>query len=308
MIDLNALVREVKKLLQRVIGEHIEVIIQTDAADARVLADPGQVEQVLLNLGVNARDAMPKGGKLVFRTGNTVIDEDGARVRGGELAPGRYVSLSVCDSGSGMDAETKARIFEPFFTTKGPGRGTGLGLATVYGIVKQSQGAITVESEPGQGCTFTVELPQVLDALTPPAPPVAPVVPGPRTETVLAVEDEEVVRMVICSVLEHAGYKVLCAGKPEEALRLAEQNGGAINLLLTDVVMPGMSGPALAKRVVGMFPSIKVLYVSGYSERDMHEQGVTDGEIEVLQKPFTHETLVHRVREVLGDGAGIAVS
>jgi CheY-like chemotaxis protein len=198
-----------------------------------------------------------------------------------------------------MDAETKARVFEPFFTTKGPGRGTGLGLATVYGIVKQSQGAITVESEPGRGCTFRIELPQAQDAVTPAQPSAPRVERVSRKATILAVEDEEVVRMVMCSVLEQVGYEVLCAGTPEEALDLASGHVGRIDLLLTDVVMPQMSGPALADEILQLFPEIKILYVSGYSERDMREQGIGPDSLEVLAKPFAQQELLQKVKGVL---------
>jgi signal transduction histidine kinase/CheY-like chemotaxis protein len=301
VLNLNDLVRQTEKLLQRVIGEQITIVIETNAAVPRVQADPGQIEQVLMNLGVNARDAMPGGGTLTFRTANVEVGPAEAEARGDGAAPGRYVALSVSDSGVGMDAVTRARIFEPFFTTKGPGRGTGLGLATVYGIVKQSQGMIRVESEPGQGCTFTVELPEVPEPVTQPEPKAAPLEPAPKGKTVLAVEDEEVVRSVLCSVLEEAGYDVLCAGNPKEGLEIAKQMSQPLDLLLTDVIMPGMLGTALAERVVDIFPSVRVLYISGYSERDMLEQGIAEGEIEILQKPFTHEKLLRRVKELLSD-------
>lgn len=298
VIDLNKLVGDVRRLLQRVIGEHIELVFEIAATEPRVLADPGQVEQVLMNLGVNARDAMPGGGTLTFRTGNVVIDAEGARLRGGDIPPGNYIFLEVSDTGQGMDGETKARIFEPFFTTKGPGRGTGLGLATVYGIVKQSQGAITVQSEPGKGATFRVELPQVQTECTPVIAPPSVSDSHEGSATILAVEDEEVVRMVICSVLEQAGYEVLCASNPTRALELACEHENQIDLLLTDVVMPQMSGPVLAEEILEISPKAKVLYISGYSERDMRDQGIT-GDLEVMPKPFTRETLLQRVKDVL---------
>ncbi len=301
VLDLNALVRDMDKLLGRVIGEHIRIDLHTQAEDARVLADPNQLEQVILNLGVNARDAMPSGGTLLIATRNIAH----AQGSDGRLA-GECVRLSVTDTGSGMDDETRTRIFEPFFTTKGPGRGTGLGLATVYGIVKQSQGVICVESELGKGSTFVIDLPRSDGVVEAPPPPPPPIERSDKAETVLVVEDEEVVRMLVCAVLSEAGYEVLCAGSPTEALQLVQGHRGSIDLLVTDVVMPGMHGPAMARLLAPLQPCMRVLYVSGYSENDISDQGVIDPGIEVLQKPFTHEVLIRKVREVLQEDASPA--
>ena len=299
VLDLNDLVREMEKLLQRVIGEHIRIELRIEAKHARVLADPNQIEQVILNLGVNARDAMPGGGTLRIATLDRTVDAEAARLRGDDIEPGLYVSLLVSDSGSGMSAETRERIFEPFFTTKGPGKGTGLGLATVYGIVKQSRGSILVESELGHGSTFIMDLPvteAALDVTDSTAPEAAQVSHG---ETVLVAEDEEVVRMLVCAVLEECGYTVICAARPSEAIRMAQEHRGPIHLLVTDVVMPEMHGPALAKLLLAVRPGLRVLYISGYSENDISDQGVLDAGLDLLQKPFTHEQLVRKVRGLL---------
>jgi signal transduction histidine kinase/ActR/RegA family two-component response regulator len=299
VLDLNVLVRDMEKLLQRVIGEHIRFRIETRAQDARVHADPLQLEQVILNLGVNARDAMPGGGTLTVATENrAVIDAQ----HDGPVPSSGYVALIVSDTGSGMDGATRERIFEPFFTTKGPGKGTGLGLSTVYGIVKQSGGGITVESEPGRGSCFSIFLPREtapIDEIAPQPPLIAP----SNAETILVVEDEEVVRLLVCAVLQEAGYIVLCAGMPSEALKTAQNHPGTIDLLVTDVVMPEMHGPALARLITATRPGLKVLFVSGYSENDISDQGVIDPNLDVLQKPFTHQSLVRKIREILDDSA-----
>lgn len=299
VLDLNELVREMEKLLQRVIGEHFRIVHALRAEDPRVKADPGQLEQVILNLGVNARDAMPRGGTLTITTANVRLDPVSLQARGVDVAPGRYVTLSVSDTGSGMTAETKARIFEPFFTTKGPGKGTGLGLATAYGIIKQSGGGITVESEPEQGSTFTIYLPHVEAPLEPAKPALPPVERARAAETVLVAEDEEVVRQLVCTVVKDAGYEVLSASTPSEAVRIARQRPGTIHLLVTDVVMPEMHGPALARELAALQPFMRVLYISGYSDNDISAHGVIDPELEVLQKPFTQQSLLRKVRDIL---------
>ena len=304
VLDLNTLVRDMEKLLQRVIGEGIHIVLETGAQRARVRADPNQLEQVLLNLGVNARDAMPRGGTLRIATKDVALPEKEIAARGIEVAPGAYVALVVSDTGSGMDEETRARIFEPFFTTKGPGKGTGLGLATVYGIVKQSGGGITVESAVGRGCTFSIFLPASADALD--APEVTPVA-GVRggSETILVVEDEEVVRQLICTVLSDLGYTILDAESAAEGLRLVRGQDKPIDLLVTDIVMPDMHGPVLARELSPLQPGMKVLFVSGYSDSDISDQGVLDPGLLVLQKPFTQESLARKVREIL-DAAALA--
>jgi len=314
VLDLNALVRDVEMLLQRVIGEHLRIVHLLQAHDARVKADPGQLEQVILNLGVNARDAMPHGGTLTFATQNLHVDSIVQQARGLDIAIGDYVVLAVSDTGFGMDEITRARIFEPFFTTKGPGKGTGLGLATVYGIVKQSGGAITVETEEGKGSTFTIYLPHELAELDPAKPILPPVERSRCAEVVLVTEDEEVVRQLVCAVLRENGYEVLCAAVPSEALSLARARPGGIQLLVTDVVMPEMHGPALVRELTPLQPFMRVLYVSGYSDNDISAHGVIDPTLDVLQKPFTQQTLLRKIREVLdapaaaGSGGGISTN
>jgi signal transduction histidine kinase len=303
IIDLNELVVEMEKLLRRVIGERFDVQTHPDAEAGCVKADPSQIEQVVLNLGVNARDAMPKGGALIIRTANIHLDETTAPQISASLAPGDYVVLSVNDTGAGMDEETKAHIFEPFFTTKGPGKGTGLGLATVYGIVRQTGGGISVESQPGQGSTFRIYLPMVTGPVDHTRTPSIPLEKLDNFETVLVVEDEEIVRDLVCAVLEEQGYNVLCATDGLEALEAAENFDGTIHLLVTDVIMPHMNGPELAAKLSRLRPAMKVLYVSGYSDNDIGDQGVLDPRFELLQKPFTPQTLASKIREVIHEGS-----
>ena len=305
VLDLNMLVRDMEKLLQRVIGEGIRIAIGTTARSARVRADPNQLEQVLLNLGVNARDAMPGGGTLRISTEDVVLTEQVIAARGIEVVAGDYVALIVSDTGSGMDSETRARIFEPFFTTKGPGKGTGLGLATVYGIVKQSGGGITVESALGQGCTFSIFLPANSGDLD--VADETPITEDTRgSETILVVEDEEVVRRLICDVLGESGYHVLSAASATDGLHLASEQKKPIDLLLTDIVMPDMHGPELARALAPLQPEMKVLFVSGYSDSDISDQGVLDPGLVVLEKPFTQESLARKVREILDADAHAA--
>jgi CheY-like chemotaxis protein len=281
-----------------VIGEHIRICIRNETDDARVLADPNQLEQVILNLGVNARDAMPTGGTLTITTARRIAPP-GLLDQEPGLADRDCVVFTVADTGCGMDEETKLRIFEPFFTTKSPGKGTGLGLATVYGIVKQSGGGIVVETRIGQGSEFSIYLPHEDAAVSDLEPSPPPVERSPREETVLVVEDEEVVRQLLCSVMEDAGYEVLCAGSPREAIDMVQRHGAPIHLTITDVVMPEMHGPALARELLAVQPEMKILFVSGYSENDISDQGVIEPGLEVLQKPFTQQVLVSRVREFL---------
>lgn len=303
VIDLNALVVEMERLLRRVIGERFDLQSHPDAENARVRADPSQIEQVVLNLGVNARDAMPKGGELIIRTANVRLDNTTAPEISASLLPGDYVMLSVTDTGAGMDEETKAHIFEPFFTTKGPGKGTGLGLATVYGIVRQTGGGIAVETQPGKGSTFRIYLPMVTAPLDYTKTPSAPVEKSDNFETVLVVEDEEIVRELVCDVLEERGYNVICAADGLEALEIAGNFDGTIHLLVTDVIMPHMNGHELAGKLSRIRPDIKVLYVSGYSDTDLGEHGVLDSRFELLQKPFTPQTLARKIRDVIHEGS-----
>ncbi len=307
VIDLNTLVVDFEKILRRVIGESIELKTRPKAANGRVKADPNQIEQVVLNLGVNARDAMlPRGGRLTIRTANVVLDAQAAARQAPDLTAGSYVVLEVSDTGHGMSEEVKSRIFEPFFTTKGLGKGTGLGLATVYGITKQSGGAISVESAPGAGCCFRVYLPEEQGQIEEVrVQTVAPIEhQAAAAETVLVVEDEEIVRDLVCHVLSEQGYNVLCASNGVEALEISRKHGGEIRLVITDVVMPQIGGLELARKLVVLRPGIKVLYVSGYSENDMNEQGIAPGELEFLEKPFTPQALTRKVRDVMKPFAG----
>jgi len=298
VLDLNTVVTNVDKMLRRLIGENIELSTVLEPELGRVKADPGQIEQVILNLALNARDAMPQGGQLTLETANVELNQGETRTRVSVL-PGRYVMLAVSDSGIGMDAETQAHIFEPFFTTKKEGKGTGLGLATVYGIVKQSGGHIWLCSEPGQGTTFKIYLPRVEEA----AQPVEAISPGAPlsggSETILLVEDEEGVRDLARRILELKGYKVITASNPTEAAQVCERHEGPIHLLLTDVVMPTMSGRQLAEHVAFLRPGLKVLYMSGYTDSAIVPHGILKEGTPFLQKPFTPEALAHKVREVL---------
>ena len=300
VLDLNEVVTTVERMLGRVIGEHITLETSLDGGLGHVKADPGQIEQVILNLAVNARDAMPGGGTIVVETANVEIDEAAARQHVG-LEEGSYVVLSVSDTGPGIDPEVVERVFDPFFTTKPIGEGTGLGLSTAYGIVTQSGGYIGVYSEPGRGATFKIYLPRVLDeAPAEPVPLPANVEGG--SETILLVEDEEIVRGIATEILQRSGYTVLAAATPEDALAVAERQPGTIDLLLTDVVMPKMGGRDLAVRVCALRPGIKVLYTSGYTDAAIVHHGVLGEGPAFLQKPFTRKVLLRRVREAL-DGA-----
>ena len=301
VVDLNALVLDMDKLLRRLIGEDVELATVLDPTLGRVTADPGQLEQVIVNLAVNARDAMPQGGKLTLETRNIDLDSS-YTLEHSLVKPGPYVQLTVSDSGIGMDEETQAHAFEPFFTTKPRGQGTGLGLAMVYGTVKQSGGFIWVYSEPGRGATFKIYLPRV-DAPVESAAPPAPVERPPRgSETVLLAEDEPAVRAIARQALERQGYTVLAAPSGADALALAAQHGATIHLLLTDVVMPGMSGRDLADRLTAQRPGIRVLYISGYTDNAIVRHGMLEPGLAYLQKPFRPDALVRKVREVLDAG------
>jgi two-component system cell cycle sensor histidine kinase/response regulator CckA len=298
VLDLNAFVPDVEKMLRRLIGEDIELTTVLDPALGRVKADQGQIEQVIMNLAANARDAMPEGGKLTIETGNVEVDESFV-LHSPYVRPGPYVQLVVSDTGVGMDAEMQGHIFEPFFTTKGLGRGTGLGLATVYGIVKQSNGYIWVDSEVGKGATFKIYLPRVEDAVE----TASPEAPQSQTwhgwETILLVEDEESLRSIIRDLLTQSGYDVLEANSGAHALEIAERHQGPIHLLLTDVVMPGMSGPILAEKLAASRPETRMLYMSGYTDYPTGQQSILDSSIPLLDKPFTRDRLIRKVRAAL---------
>jgi two-component system cell cycle sensor histidine kinase/response regulator CckA len=284
-----------------VIGERFDLQSHPNAENGRVKADPSQLEQVVLNLGVNARDAMPRGGKLIIQTENVHLDKNTAPQIAASLSPGDYVMLSVTDTGAGMDEETMSHIFEPFFTTKGPGKGTGLGLATVYGIVRQTGGGISVESEVGKGSTFRIYLPQETAPVSLSRALPTPVEKSANFETVMVVEDEDIVRELVCEVLEDQGYNVICARDGIEALNVAAEFDGQIHLLVTDVIMPNMNGHELAGKLSSLRPEMKVLYVSGYSDNDIGDHGVLDPRFELLQKPFTPQTLARKIRDVFGE-------
>jgi PAS domain S-box-containing protein len=300
ILDLNSVVTENLKMLTRMIGEDVDLVMVPAAGLGTIRADAGQVEQVIMNLAVNARDAMPSGGKLTIETSNVSLDEEYARFHA-PLRPGNYVMLAISDTGAGMDTETQSHIFEPFFTTKGP-KGTGLGLSTVYGIVKQSGGYIWVYSEPGKGTTFKIYLPRVAEATESPsvvALPAEAVAAEPGTETILLVEDEANLRYLARQYLEKQGYRVIEAADGAVAMQIAVAHEGVIHLLLTDVIMPGMNGRELAQRISEIRPNVKVLYMSGYTENVIGRNGTLDAGVRLLQKPFTLRDLKSKVREVL---------
>jgi len=285
-------------MLERLLGEDVELVITRSQEPARIKADPGQIEQVIANLAVNARDAMPRGGRLTIETRNIDIDGEFGRQHGMTVEPGAYAVLAMSDTGIGMDEATRRHMFEPFFTTKGPGKGTGLGLSTVYGIVKQSDGFIVVQSEVGYGSCFTIYLPHVAEAC------------GIRRgsagislrhggETVLVVEDVAGLRRLITRMLESSGYTVLAAATGDEAVCVLEQYEQSVHLMVTDVVMPGMSGPDLAERGRRIRPEMKVLYMSGYTDDVIVRHGVLEEGMAFVSKPFGTAELVRTIREVL---------
>ncbi|HEV2206055.1 MAG TPA: CHASE4 domain-containing protein [Candidatus Acidoferrales bacterium] len=298
VLDLNEVVGGMTKMFSRVIGENIEMTFVPGAKLGRVKADPGQIEQVLLNLVVNARDAMPNGGRITIETTNVQLDKEYS-AKHHNIQPGSWVMLTVSDTGSGMDARTQTRIFEPFFTTKEKGKGTGLGLATVYGVVKQSGGFIYVYSEVNQGTTFKIYLPKVVaevhkDVAENPAGP-----PPHGSETVLFVEDEESVRELVTDYLKAVGYNVLVASNGAQALQMAAAHAGTIEILVTDVVMPRISGRELAAQIAAARPNVKVLYISGYTDDSIFRHGVLEGGVAYLQKPFNLKAIAQKIREVL---------
>jgi two-component system, cell cycle sensor histidine kinase and response regulator CckA len=300
VLDLNQIVKGVETILRRLVGEHIEVTFVGAPNLGVVKVDPGQIEQVILNLAANARDAMPQGGKLTLETADIELDERYVRDHVGARA-GPHVLLAVTDTGVGMDKDTQARMFEPFFTTKGKGKGTGFGLATVFGIVQQNGGNIWVYSEPGEGTSVKVYFPCSAEPIAPPSRPSEPA--ARRTvqgnETILLVEDDESVRGIICTILRRHGYHVLEAQNGGDALLLCEQHKATIDLLLTDVVMPRMSGRQLSERLRIVRPAMKVLYISGYTDNSVIHHGVLDSGVTFLQKPITPEALTKKVRDAL---------
>ncbi len=301
VLDLNELLGGMEKMLHRILGADIDLVSVRASTQLRVRVDPSSLEQVIMNLVVNARDAMPQGGKLTMEAGEVLLDEEYARTHL-EVSPGPFVMLAISDTGRGIDKATQARIFEPFFTTKEKGKGTGLGLSTVFGIVKQSGGSIWLYSEPGQGTTVKVFFPSLKQALD--LPRVSEIPASLRgSETILLVEDDDQVRLVTSGILRGNGYEVLEARNAGEALLQSERHSSAIDLMLTDVVMPQLSGPALAKRLAALRPEMKVLCMSGYTDDSVVRHGVLDATMSFLQKPITVASLTTKVREVLDASA-----
>ena len=302
VLQLNEVIQNLQKMLRRLIGEDLEFNVDLDPAAGHIKADPGQMEQVIMNLAVNARDAMPQGGKLVVKTTCEILNNGRLKGMPG-FQPGPCVLLSVSDTGTGMTEEVKAHLFEPFFTTKPAGKGTGLGLATCFGIIKQSSGHIEVESELGKGTTFKLYFPQVQEAVQPARTGGTTRQAFGGTETVLVVEDDPAVRSLVVYALRERGYMVIEAADGGEALRIARQHDGKIHLAFTDIVMPALGGKALADELAAFRPDTKVLYTSGYTEDTIGHHGVLKPGIAFLQKPYLMATLASRVREVLDEHA-----
>ncbi len=300
VLKLDALILNLEGMLRRLIREDIEFGAVLDPAAGPINADPGQIEQVIMNLVVNARDAMPDGGKLTVTTANITLDQSQLK-NSPELGAGDYVLLAIADTGTGMSEEVKTHLFEPFFTTKPLGRGTGLGLATCFGIVKQNGGYIDVQSELGRGTTFKIYFPRVQSAPEPPRVCLAPTAETGGGETVLLVEDETAVRELVGATLREKGYTVVEAGNGAEGLRLAHQHDGKIDLVLTDVIMPVMGGKEMADALRTSRPETKVLFTSGYAENSLGHHGVLWPGIKFLQKPYPTATLARKVREVLDE-------
>jgi len=299
VINLNEIVRDLNDMMARLIGEDIELTAVLDRQLKDVKADPGQIEQVLMNLVINARDAMPQGGQIVIETTNIVLDQEGDSPHSLSLQPGNYVCLSIRDTGCGMDPQTISRIFEPFFTTKSEGKGTGLGLSTAYGIINQSGGAIEVESEPDRGTIFRIYLPALVEKKPKIEEPISRAVVPASPATILLVEDEEMVRTLLRTILKANNYKVLEAGSGPEALAICEHYYATIHLMITDVVMPQMSGRELAERLIESRPVLKVLYISGHTDDAVFKHGVMAQEMNFLQKPFLPDDLLRKVQELL---------
>ena len=299
-INLNIIIEDMRKLLKRMIGEDIELVTDLDENLGNIIIDRTQIEQVIMNIVVNARDAMPNGGILTIETRNTLFDEEyTSRHMDTKIKRGGYVMLAISDTGVGMDEETKSHIFEPFFTTKGSGRGTGLGLATVYGIVKQNNGYIWVYSQPGKGTTFKIYFPLIKETDKVEKEPENIEEKTKGTETVLLVEDEDLVRDMMLKGLSSLGYKVLSANGPKEALRVIDNGEKNIDIVVTDVVMPGMNGKELVGIIKEKLPSTKILYISGYTDRAIVSGGVLKRNVNYLQKPFTPLVLAKKIRQIL---------
>jgi len=298
VIDLSRVVLDLEPMLRRLIGEDLHLEVVTDRRPAVVKADPGQMSQIIMNLVVNARDAMPQGGQLILKT-EPANFKVGCHGKFGLTPPGAYVRLEVQDTGVGMNEATQAHIFEPFFTTKEPGKGTGLGLSMVYGIVKQSGGYLDLESSPGAGSAFTIYLPRLEAVVAPPKAKIPITASFQGEETILLVEDEEMLRGLLAKFLRLCGYTVLEASHGGEALLTCERHPGPIHLMVTDVVMPQMSGRELADRLTPLRPEMKVLYMSGYTEDALVQHGVADLSVSFLQKPFRPIELARRVYAVL---------
>jgi two-component system, cell cycle sensor histidine kinase and response regulator CckA len=297
VLDLNSVITGMKPMLERLLGQNIELILLNSPHLGRVKADPAQIEQIIVNLASNSRDAMPGGGKLVIETANVDLEE-GSSAKNLGIRPGKYVMLAVSDTGIGMDPETRSRLFEPFFTTKAPGKGSGLGLATVYGSIKQADGQVTVYSQPHCGTIFEVYLPRVKEAITEPVRKAL----ARGSETILLVDDEEGVRKLVVAVLKSNGYDVLEANNGSAALAVYEKNGHKIDMVLTDVVMPQMNGFELGKQLSERAPALKILYMSGY--RDNTSVPTGQPQRPFLHKPFTPEILLRKIREVLDTSEG----
>jgi CheY-like chemotaxis protein len=298
VVEVGAIIEGMRSMIGRLIGEDIELVVVTSRTGIRAKLDPKQLENMFMNLVVNARDAMPQGGTLTLRA--EIVPSEGQKPgTASASARSQFVRITVADTGTGMDERTKSHMFEPFFTTKGPGRGTGLGLSTVFGIVKQSGGSIAVESAVGRGTTFTICFPCTDEAAAIVATKSVEIERSTRRATVLVAEDEPLVRRVVVTALRAAGYKVLEAIRPDDALELAKSYDGVIDLLLTDVVMPGMSGRQLSEKMVGLRPELRVLFVSGYTEDAIVHRGVLDSRVHFLPKPFSGPDLLEAVARVI---------